>query len=349
MGKIDFNSRERNGVGRASKSRERKRAIFAPSRIAGARLSAWKSWLSSSFGSIVFHALLLLVLLALIQGSKSGSGANSGRETDEVGIVFSDSTQELVDVSDELEEDAQKRAEDSDPLTREDAATEDSARADLERLLPSNEIGASLSQEAQGFESSLAAQIQSGASSPSSGQNVGFGDVRGSGGKFVYVLDRSDSMGWRGGAPMRRAISDAVASVQSLDAKSGARQFQIFVYNHDVEVLGGAAKLLETSEVNKNLALRFLRSLVPTGGTEPAKALERALALKPDVAFFLTDADEELTEEELERVQALRKRYKVKQICVVEFGKSTDPKKKSFRRLAGENGGTYVFKDVEGF
>jgi len=345
MGRND----KREDSERVSNIREKIRAIFTPSQDVDARLNAWKSWLSSSFGSIVFHAILLLVLLVLVQGNRSGVGSNSGRETDEVGIVFSDSSQELTDEIEKNDQDARDKARDSNERAQEESETEDTARANLEQFLPSNEIGNALSEEVQGFESALMSQSRVGASSGAFGQSVGFGDVRGSGGKFVYVLDRSDSMGWRGGAPMRRAVADAVASVQSLDPEIGARQFQIFVYNHDVEVLGGDPKLLEANEVNKNLAVRFLRSLVPTGGTEPAKALEKGLALKPDVVFFLTDADEELTAEALERIQALRKRYKVRQICVVEFGKSTDPKKKSFRRLAGENGGTYVFKDIEGF
>jgi len=95
--------------------------------------------------------------------------------------------------------------------------------------------------------------------------------------------------------------------------------------------------------------VRFLQSVVPTGGTSPEQALAVGIKMRPDVVFFLTDADEELTEQTIERIKTLRRQCKVAQICVIEFRKSTDPPKKSYRRLAGENGGAYIFKDVDQF
>ena len=148
---------------------------------------------------------------------------------------------------------------------------------------------------------------------------------------------------------MRRAVSDAVASVQSLDPKLGSTKFQVIVFNHDVDVFDGGTALIDVNPANKAKCVRYLKSLVATGGTSPEQALMAGIRMRPDVVFFLTDADEELTENTLERVQALRRQCKVRQICVVEFRKSTDPAKKTYKRLAGENGGSYIFKDVDLF
>ncbi len=223
----------------------------------------------------------------------------------------------------------------------------DDLKSIADQLLPSNEMG--FFSGSASYSSVLGSDLQGGGSGNGTGQNVGFGDVRGSGRKFVYVLDRSDSMSWNGGEPMRRAVAAAADSVDSLDPRRGANKFQIVVYNHDVEVFEGGASLIEVNPSNKARAVRYLRSLVASGGTSPEKALEIGIKLRPDVLFFLTDADEELSPRALATVQSLRKEYKVKQICVVEFGKASEPRKRTFRQLAGENGGAYVFKNIESF
>ncbi|MBP5620617.1 MAG: hypothetical protein J6X44_01250 [Thermoguttaceae bacterium] len=313
------------------------------------RLLAVREWFSSSLGSIVLHALLLLFLIWAIRSDNDGSFRGE-RRADEVGIVLSDSKTpaELKDASDP--------SGDSNLYTEETVRTSESfdssnktnnLKSVVDQLLPSNEIG--VSNESANYSSALGSELQGGGSDDGVGQSVGFGDVRGSGRKFVYVLDRSDSMSWNGGEPMRRAIADAINSVNSLDPQRGANKFQIVVYNHDVETFDRGTPLVDVNPASKARAVRYLRSLVATGGTSPEKALETGIKLRPDVVFFLTDADEELTSHTLATIRSLRSQYKVKQICVVEFGKASEPRKRSFRQLAGENNGTYVFKNIESF
>lgn len=299
-------------------------------------------WFRSSVGSIVLHVLVLL-LLAWVFGVKNVGTLVGERKTDEVGIVLSDSR--------EVSGDEVAEAESYDPV--EQSSIEQTTSQELknvtEQLLPSNEIG--LSSEPTDY-SSVVGNVASGSSNNGTGmegQGVAFGDVRGNGKNFVYILDRSDSMGWKGGIPMRRSIADAIASVKSLDPKLGSKKFQLLVYNHDVEVFEQGNGLIDITEPNKTRMIRFLNSLVATGGTNPEIALEKGIKMRPDVVFFLTDADEELSSQALQSIKALRIQYKVKQICVVEFGKASAPKKRSYRQLAGENNGTYIFKNIEAF
>ncbi len=324
--------------------RSRPSAAFQSPAAQRRRFQALKSWFTSGAGSVVFHAIvLLLIFLALRSGMGSGT-ARGTRQTDDVGIVLSDSQKLEQDKKDVLDED-NSRVEERQQNEQEQPDQTSNLENVAQRLLPSNEIGAS------GETASLTAKLgvvpNASSSAGNDGQTVGFGDVKGSGKKFVYVLDRSDSMRWKGGAPMRRAVTDAIASINSLDPKRGANKFQIIVYNHDVETFDGAEALIDVNPENKSRAIRYLRSLVGTGGTKPENALAKAMKMRPDVVFFLTDADEELTPQTLEQIRDWRRAYKVKQICVVEFGKATDPKKKTFRQLAGENNGVYIFKDVE--
>ena len=270
------------------------------------------------------------------------------RETDEIGIVLSDKQSQNTEIPTNTNNDEENRTESEkqrEPIT--DVARQ-SAKSEIESFLPSNEIG--LTNNAADYSDilNISSQSEQGnvKGSGANGQQVTFGGTRGSGRKFLYILDRSDSMSWRGGALMRNAVNDAVNSVRSLDPKKGANRFQIIVYNHNVEIFEQNQKLIEVTEANKTRAIRFLQSLVPAGGTNPEKALEAGVKMSPDVIFFLTDANEELTAQTLARIKSLRQQYKVKQICVVEFGNPSDPKKKTFRQLAGENGGSYVFRNV---
>lgn len=301
-------------------------------------------WCGSSFGSICLHAFALaLLFLAFRSSGEDGSGGSS-RTTDEVGIVFRESLSATP--SEPLSE--TERSSEESALTSDfssESSTLDSSREMVESFLPSNEIGVS-SVGASSLHSALSSS-DSRSSGVSGGQRVGFGGVKGSGRRFVYVLDHSESMNWGGGAPMRRAVSEAIASIKSLDPKQGGSKFQVVVFNHDAEVFEDGKSLLDVNPRSQERASRFLRSLIATGGTSPEKALEIACRLKPDVIFFLTDADEELSERSLEHIRALRRQFNVSQICVIEFGRASSARNETYKRLAGENGGAYAFKDVE--
>ena len=321
--------------------------LVSPSR--GRVLRSLREWSGSSVGSLVFHAILLFVLFVALRSGTDG-GLGKLRNTDEIGIVLSDS-QNRQDDAQLTEEGGEVRHDEVEERRRDlqQTSSDASTNAESSVFLPSNEIGAGASKSDVVGDplQRLSASSSSSQTSSTHGQVVGFGGAKGSGRKFVYVIDHSDSMSWRGGRPMRRALSEATASVKSLDAKQGANKFQIVVFNHDVEVFRNGSTLLDVTPQNKSDALKFLSSVSASGGTAPEQALVKALLMKPDVVFFLTDADEELPESSLAHLQEVRRTNNVKQICVIEFGQSSPTPKRSFRRLAAENGGDYVFRDVD--
>ncbi len=304
-------------------------------------------WFGSGFGSVFIHFVLLLFLVLIVRGGTGGVG--TGRQTDEIGVVFSDS----IDLNSHNSSVSNETTSDTEAQLSESIASDlptNNLHEILESYLPTNEIGLAESSggaSSQVMISEATSRAGNGSSEEQLGQAVGFSGARGAGRKFTYVIDRSDSMGWNGGAPMRRAVSDAIASVQSLDSKRGAAKFQVLVFNHEVNVFDSGVGLIDVTPANKARCVRFLKSLVPTGGTSSEAALMAGIRMRPDVVFFLTDADEELTEQTLERVQTLRRQCKVRQICVIEFRKSTDPVKKTYKRLAAENGGTYVVRNID--
>jgi hypothetical protein len=163
--------------------------------------------------------------------------------------------------------------------------------------------------------------------------------------KFVYVFDRSDSMDWFGGRPLKAAKAQLLASLDSLDS---VHQFQIIFYNERPEIFnptGRQSKLAFATEQNKRNADKFIRGITATGGTNHVDALKQALALGPDVIFFLTDADTpRLAAPQLHEIH---RRAAGTVIHTIEFGMGQQDDPNNFLvKLARENDGQHVYKDI---
>ena len=174
--------------------------------------------------------------------------------------------------------------------------------------------------------------------------------VSGSGSRFVYVFDRSDSMNGFGGLPLKTAKRELIRSLNSL---SPQQQFQIIFYNENVKPfqLGGSPLSMipgERSQISR--AEGYVRSIPAFGGTKHKGALLMALRMSPDVIFFLTDADiPGLSRSELMVIQDRAQRNGTT-IHAVEFGSRGAPAPGSFlRQLAAMNQGQYQYVDVRGF
>ena len=177
---------------------------------------------------------------------------------------------------------------------------------------------------------------------------VGMFGLWGEGYKFVYVFDRSGSMGGDGSASLKAVKAELRASLKNLDT---VHQFQIIFYNHRPVLFnpsGTPGKLAFGSEQNKQAVERFLNTIEANGGTDHEAALRMACALKPDVIFFLTDGDEpKLTPQQMEKIE----RWCVGiRMNMIEFGPGAEPEKDSFlKELARRVGGEYTYVDTAKF
>ncbi|MCA9270328.1 MAG: hypothetical protein KDA41_17725, partial [Planctomycetales bacterium] len=163
--------------------------------------------------------------------------------------------------------------------------------------------------------------------------------------KFLYVFDRSGSMSGYNGRPLRSAQRELIASLNDLDR---THQFQIIFYNERPQVFqpdGRTPRLVFGDEQGKALAQRFVRSIIADGGTRHLEPIVMALAMRPDVIFFLTDAEEpRLSADELLRI---RRANKGTQIHAIEFGFGPASSDDNFlKRLARENGGQHAYVDI---
>jgi len=165
--------------------------------------------------------------------------------------------------------------------------------------------------------------------------------------KFIYVFDRSGSMGGSGrNTPLSSAKANLLASLEALGE---THQFQIIFYNERPTMFalaGQPDRLVFGTPANRATAQQFVRGITADGGTRHEEALWMALKLQPDVIFFLTDADQpELSPGQLQRIE--RANNGRCSINTIEFGLGPKIGEDNFlMRLARENNGKYAYVDV---
>ncbi|MBQ3388501.1 MAG: VWA domain-containing protein [Thermoguttaceae bacterium] len=301
----------------------------------------WTSWT----GSLAVHAAALLLLVAVLAIDRPVRRALKGRADGEVSFLFSDeepagggNTAETPNenpAADPVSAETPETADDPVPNPEEDVIGTAPAVIAHVRFHDSGSEGGG----------SGPAGISAG-DGTGTGQTVRFGDLQGRGKRFVFLVDRSESMKWPDGDPIRVAVADALASIGSLDPAAGAQKFQLIAFNHHYETFNGGKRLVEVTSETKRQAESFLSGLAPDGGTDPLAALDAAIRMAPDVIFFLTDAEEEISALSLRRIRDLARQGSVAQIHVIEFGKPGGKHPAAYRKLAEQNGGAYVYRDV---
>lgn len=152
--------------------------------------------------------------------------------------------------------------------------------------------------------------------------------------RVIYLLDRSVSMGPSGA--LGRARRELALSLRALPAGT---LFQVLVYNQVVTpIVPAPAGLARANEAQVTLAIGELDKLACTGKTNHILAIQRALQLRPDILFLLTDADNLL---ETDVALLTRANTAGTAIHVVELSRVSGERGDGpMARLAAVNGGT---------
>lgn len=157
---------------------------------------------------------------------------------------------------------------------------------------------------------------------------------------LVYVIDRSGSMTNRDslGVAKRELLN-------SLDDLAEDAQFAVLFYDTRAEFADGPQMTPASREHKARLHARLER-IEPDGGTDHKVALLPALKLRPEVVFFLTDADQ-MTDGEADDILKLAGSTRIQ---AIEFGVGPAVvSSKPLRRLATATGGNYRYIDVTTF
>ena len=200
------------------------------------------------------------------------------------------------------------------------------ALSDADRELIAEDRARFAAEAAQGSETSI--------------QVFGSGELTGR--KFVFVLDRSKSMGSQGLGVIDKAASILAEAVTALEPN---HRFQIIAYHHRTTPMT-ERRLLRATEENKQQVESFIRDLAAFGSTKHESALIVALAMRPDIVVLLTDGGlPELNRGQLDNIR--RSAGNSTQIHCIQFGAGPRQVRGGFMtRIAEENNGSYRYIDV---
>ena len=169
-----------------------------------------------------------------------------------------------------------------------------------------------------------------------------FGSDAAAGRSFVFVIDRSKSMGGQG----LNALSAAQKQLdRALAELVETHQFQVIAY-HDKPVYFPNRTMAKAVPGNRQRLKEFFGGLAAFGGTNHELAVLAGLRVKPDVLFLLTDgASPELNRVQLDRVR--RRSGGLTTIHCIQFGFGPLQEQTSFmQKLAAENGGQFHYVDM---
>lgn len=164
----------------------------------------------------------------------------------------------------------------------------------------------------------------------------------GVGRSFVFLIDRSKSMGGHGLGAIAAAQTELVRELAHLEPD---HRFQVIAYNQGLRRLSRSG-MVEASKDNKDLVEHFLRETVAAGGTAHEPALTAALRLRPDVVFVLTDGGEpHLSEPEIDLLTRENRGHTT--VHCLHFGSGPLQQPDNFlSRFASRNGGGYGYVDM---
>jgi hypothetical protein len=312
--------------------------------------------------SALFHGLFLvcLILMSQSKGCQPGYSGEGGESFHQVGVFLTSGETEDEPPPSEQPETAESPTDSvATPADFADSPLLDGPPVELN--LPARDsrsvlgLGAPPSLAAGG---SPSPSLETGSLTgppPSIGTAMGgttsvFG-IADAGRRFVYVFDRSGSMGEHGA--MRVAKAELMSSLERLDA---TQEFQVIFYNNDPLQLvprNTRSQLFRGIDTQRLEVRRQSDAILPDGGTRHLEALRMALKLNPDVLFFLTDAAEpELTTAELADIK--KRNNGGTRIHCIEFGKGPNLQaargpKNFLQKLAEQNDGQYQYRDVTKF
>ncbi len=176
------------------------------------------------------------------------------------------------------------------------------------------------------------------------GPGTEFFGMRDRGGSYAYVIDCSGSMTARGSLDV--AKRELLTSLGQVPAEA---RFAVVFYNIDARIFTdptGREGMMAASPSNKARVRALLQTVKADLGTDHMKALRAALAMRPEVIFFLTDADLMSRQDVTEILAQVGKT----RIQAVEFGLVGDLNGSApLRSLARSTGGSYRYIDVRTF
>lgn len=315
----------------------------------GSRFSGLPAWI----GSLLFHMAGIIVIALVVFFRPAPPGQQEVREVSAAIVLKKfDAAGEYYEGENDQPNQAESAPAGAEISQAEALPSEQEFSADLTSALPDADFGRTFGDPGESAGGGNADLSGGGDGGPGARRieggkaRTGVFGVESEGYSFVYVFDCSASMSAPAGRPLAAAKQQLLASIDSLDK---THQFQIIFYNREPYVLnltGVEGRLVFGEEKNMQQARKFVAAIDAELNTNHEPALMMALRMRPDVIFFLTDADDPvLTEEQMRRIGRLNAGGSV--INTIEFGTGAPPVRPNWlMRLAHEHQGQYQFVNV---
>ncbi len=151
---------------------------------------------------------------------------------------------------------------------------------------------------------------------------VRFVGTSGIGKRIVFVVDASAAMGGGKQTPLSHARKELDFSFQDLNE---SQRFQVVCFNEEANTLPteGTDLMIPVSPSNLKRAHAFLETVKGTGRGDPVNALIKAVSLKPDLIFFLSD--ENAVQLDAAQIELIKKQAGNIPINGVEIGSGMEP------------------------
>lgn len=315
----------------------------------------WSSWGIST----CFHIAILIALILLGFSTKVDTGSPEVRRVDLVLTQINDQNETEYLTESEVESESETATEplsSSAPVeTLEKLEEVNSSNlpsikvpqldatgfTELESSNSSKNKSVNLSQAERDMIAADRARFAAEAAQGSETSIEVFGSGELTGRKFIFVLDRSKSMGSQGLGVLDKAASQVSAAVNNLKSN---HKFQVIAYHHRTTPMS-ERNLLRANDKNKASVEGFIRGLAAFGSTRHDSALIVALSMRPDVIVLLTDGG--LPELNQGQLATIRRAAGSTQIHCIQFGAGPRQTSGTFMEaLAAQNDGSYRYIDV---
>ncbi len=168
-----------------------------------------------------------------------------------------------------------------------------------------------------------------------------FGSNEAEGRSFVFLIDRSASMGGSGLGAIEAAAKELATSVVSLEE---SHKFQVIAYNQKPLYLT-AREMIPATAGNKQQLIDFVKNLPAFGSTGHEAGIHAALKLQPDAIFLLTDGGDPVLN--AGQLKGIRAAAKGTAIHCLHFGSGPRGGEPTFlETLAKLTGGGYLYVDM---
>lgn len=159
---------------------------------------------------------------------------------------------------------------------------------------------------------------------------LGGGAARGAR-RIVYVVDRSGSM-------LDTFVYVRQELERSINALRRSQKFHVIFFNTGEPLENRPKQLVSAIKAQKSAFFEFLQTVYPEGGTQPERAMRRALNVEPELVYFLTDGlfDPSL----VEKLDQWNRGRHVRIFTIAYFDRSGAA---LLERIAREHGGEFKF------